>query len=359
MLGEKVFEIPGMGHHLVLEFAGVTSIDLNNKNDLDEFLSKSIVESGGKIEGTMHKQFEPQGVSIVYILAESHFSIHTWPEYNSCALDYYYCGNRARKCLSRCEKIICDKFGWKNCTNSMLFERGGKTKSMLNHYDHSSTLFNNVRLVERVETEHQEIRVYDTEEMGRCLILDGTIQIAEGIEDNFTKDISKNVIAGNITYNHVLAIGSGDMALATYLLENFPVNKITVCEVDEKVPEICHKYFKVGEKASKLKNEGKINLFIGDGADYVKEAVKQKVEYDAIIIEIGEVSSSLFTKTFYQDLHAVLKKGSSLSQVINEETSKLKWNNMLNETGFKDLEYFKTKTPKNSVPLLLGSCKKE
>ena len=38
-----------------------------------------------------HK-FEPQGVTIVALLSESHISIHTWPERGSAALDVFTCG---------------------------------------------------------------------------------------------------------------------------------------------------------------------------------------------------------------------------------------------------------------------------
>lgn len=37
--------------------------------------------------------FEPQGFTICHVLAESHISIHTWPEYGTFALDVYSCKN--------------------------------------------------------------------------------------------------------------------------------------------------------------------------------------------------------------------------------------------------------------------------
>ena len=42
----------------------------------------------------MHK-FEPHGVSGVAVLAESHISIHTWPEKSYAALDIFVCGENA------------------------------------------------------------------------------------------------------------------------------------------------------------------------------------------------------------------------------------------------------------------------
>ena len=38
-----------------------------------------------------HK-FSPHGVSGIVVIAESHFSVHTWPEYGYCAVDIFTCG---------------------------------------------------------------------------------------------------------------------------------------------------------------------------------------------------------------------------------------------------------------------------
>lgn len=41
--------------------------------------------------------FNPQGISLIYILAESHISIHTWEEYNFISVDMYTCGTKSPK----------------------------------------------------------------------------------------------------------------------------------------------------------------------------------------------------------------------------------------------------------------------
>lgn len=39
-------------------------------------------------------RFEPYGVSGMVVISESHFSIHTWPEYDYCAIDIFVCGEK-------------------------------------------------------------------------------------------------------------------------------------------------------------------------------------------------------------------------------------------------------------------------
>jgi len=62
-----------------------------------EYLKGVLVEVARQIGATVIKdsfyQFSPQGISGVVIIAESHISIHTWPEYNFAAVDVFTCGD--------------------------------------------------------------------------------------------------------------------------------------------------------------------------------------------------------------------------------------------------------------------------
>ena len=42
------------------------------------------------------------------------------------------------------EEMLCDRFGWKNCTSSLLVKRGTISKYLLNDYDDSSTIFKHI-----------------------------------------------------------------------------------------------------------------------------------------------------------------------------------------------------------------------
>ena len=48
---------------------------------------------GAHIVGESFHQFSPQGVTGILSIAESHISIHTWPEYNYAAADIFTCGS--------------------------------------------------------------------------------------------------------------------------------------------------------------------------------------------------------------------------------------------------------------------------
>ena len=55
-------------------------------------LMNSIIESCKlNVVGMCSHQFQPIGCTLLYLLAESHFSIHTFPERGSCSIDLFTC----------------------------------------------------------------------------------------------------------------------------------------------------------------------------------------------------------------------------------------------------------------------------
>ena len=68
---------------------------LDDIDYLREMLISAADNCGAAIIGHIFKKFEPQGVSGVVVIAESHISLHTWPEYGYAALDVFTCGNKA------------------------------------------------------------------------------------------------------------------------------------------------------------------------------------------------------------------------------------------------------------------------
>ena len=51
----------------------------------------TLASHGGTILGQVTHQFEPFGATVVVMLAESHASLHTWPENNSVCIDMFSC----------------------------------------------------------------------------------------------------------------------------------------------------------------------------------------------------------------------------------------------------------------------------
>lgn len=81
-----------LGKHLILELYGCPAESLNDPVLVENSLTAAVKASGATLIKPFFHQFAPQGVSGVIIIAESHFTIHTWPEYNYAAVDVFTCG---------------------------------------------------------------------------------------------------------------------------------------------------------------------------------------------------------------------------------------------------------------------------
>jgi S-adenosylmethionine decarboxylase len=65
---------------------------LNNAKRLREILRKAAEEAGATVIRVFCHEFNPKGVTGVALLAESHLTIHTWPEEGYAAADIFTCG---------------------------------------------------------------------------------------------------------------------------------------------------------------------------------------------------------------------------------------------------------------------------
>ena len=82
-----------MGKHYLLNLYGCSFVLLNDEYCLIDLLENAAVASGANVVQTISKKFEPQGVTVLCLLSESHISIHTWPEEGRAAADCFTCGD--------------------------------------------------------------------------------------------------------------------------------------------------------------------------------------------------------------------------------------------------------------------------
>ncbi len=82
-----------LGKHLIVELYECNRDLINDVAQVEKILVEAVERSKATIVQPVFHQFSPHGVSGVVVIAESHFSIHTWPEYGYCALDIFTCGD--------------------------------------------------------------------------------------------------------------------------------------------------------------------------------------------------------------------------------------------------------------------------
>lgn len=91
-----------LGTHIVCELSGCDPEVLTNVDAVHAMMVAAAKASRATVMESAFHRFEPQGVSGTVILAESHLSIHTWPEMGYAAMDFYTCGDHTDPWLA-CE----------------------------------------------------------------------------------------------------------------------------------------------------------------------------------------------------------------------------------------------------------------
>ncbi len=83
-----------MGHHIIVNLLKCPAKVLEKVNIVQKLLNEIVSEASLTKVGESFYQFEPKGVTGIILLAESHISIHTWPEHESAAVDIFCCGGK-------------------------------------------------------------------------------------------------------------------------------------------------------------------------------------------------------------------------------------------------------------------------
>lgn len=79
---------------MIVELYGCSFEQINDLVRVERSLIEAVELSKATIVKPVFHRFSPHGVSGVVVIAESHFAIHTWPEYGYCALDIFTCGDQ-------------------------------------------------------------------------------------------------------------------------------------------------------------------------------------------------------------------------------------------------------------------------
>ena len=81
-----------LARQVLVEYYGCSQILLNDLAQVREIMMEAVRRSGAHIVTDVFHLFAPQGISGVIVIAESHVSIHTWPEFGYAAVDIFTCG---------------------------------------------------------------------------------------------------------------------------------------------------------------------------------------------------------------------------------------------------------------------------
>ncbi|MGA2916636.1 MAG: adenosylmethionine decarboxylase [Sedimentisphaerales bacterium] len=80
------------GRHFIANYINCDHTSLCSKNGLIAALKEAVAASGATLIKSINHSFTPSGFTALLLLSESHASIHTYPQFDSCFIDLFTCG---------------------------------------------------------------------------------------------------------------------------------------------------------------------------------------------------------------------------------------------------------------------------
>lgn len=162
------------------------------------------------------------------------------------------------------------------------------------------------------DSEFQRIDVFQSDEFGRFLTLDGIMMLTEKDEFIYHEMITHVAMASNPDVKKVLVIGAGDGGTIRELTRYKTIERIDMVEIDERVVAVCREYLR--KTACRL-DDSRVHIYYEDGLKYVR---RKENEYDLIIVDSTDPfgpGEGLFTSEFYGNcFNALTKNGILVNQ---------------------------------------------
>ena len=154
------------------------------------------------------------------------------------------------------------------------------------------------------QSEFQRIDVFDSQEFGRFLTLDGYMMLTEKDEFIYHEMITHVPMAVHPYPKSVLVIGAGDGGVIRELTRYDLIEQIDLVEIDETVVKVCREY--LPQTACRM-DDPRLTIHYQDGLKYIRSC---KDRYDLIIIDSTDPfgpGEGLFTKEFYGNCYKALR----------------------------------------------------
>ena len=195
-----------VGEHITLDIIGTDKE--YDPSVYEKVINKIAKAADVTILNISKYKFEPQGFTILALLAESHISFHTFPEKGIISFDFFTCGKISP---SVAIDIIKNEFEHKRIVKK---EFNRDTRSLY-HDIYSSPGLQKSYVVNEVLEDFkskvgQHIEILELEQFGKSLFIDGEIQVAASDEHLYSSTFVGEGLKLNKNNDKAAIIGGGD-----------------------------------------------------------------------------------------------------------------------------------------------------
>jgi len=166
-----------------------------------------------------------------------------------------------------------------------------------------------IELLFEQRTPFQNMVIFDNAQWGKGLILDGIVQVTQGDEFIYHEMmVHVPALGREKPIRSVLIIGGADGGVLREVQRYDSIERIVQVELDKEVLIGCRKYL---PEISGNWKDPRLQLIIGDGAEYVEKAAKASEKFDLIILDSTDPIGPaivLFEPPFHKNLAACLSE---------------------------------------------------
>jgi spermidine synthase len=237
-----------VGRHAICEFWGAR--DLNSVEKAEQALRDASFAARVTLIDVFVHQFSPHGVSGIAMIAESHFSIHTWPEYDYLAADLFSCGENVD--LDAAIEVLRKAFAAEHVECKYLTR--GVPAAARRFEEHepgaaSHAAYDVAQVLEQRRTEFQEVMLFEAPRLGRVLALDGIVQMTDLDTYVYHEMLAHPALFSHPNPRDVAVVGGGDVHLVAEVLKHPGIERVFLLELDEEVVQVARKHYEVARVA--------------------------------------------------------------------------------------------------------------
>ncbi|MBB5691563.1 methyltransferase domain-containing protein [Roseomonas alkaliterrae] len=169
------------------------------------------------------------------------------------------------------------------------------------------------RAILETETAEQEVRILETVEYGKILVLDGHLQSAEEDEAIYHEALVQPAMLLHPAPRSVLIVGGGEGATAREALKHPSVSRVVMVDLDAELIAICRQHLPEWHRGAL--DDPRLELVIADGLDYVAACNER---FDVIVLDLVDAfedgpSEALFSEAFFAEVKRLLAPGGVLA----------------------------------------------
>jgi spermidine synthase len=291
---------------MICEFWGATN--LSDSAYTERALLRAVEAGKATLIKTVVHQFTPHGVSGVAVLAESHLSVHTWPELGYAAVDYFTCGEHVDM-----EAILASlrEAYQPTSVDTRLLTRGvAPESSTLERFEENEpaaiyrAAYDVSEVLETRRTRFQDLALFRHPIAGKILALDGIVQVTEIDTHVYHEVLTHPALCAHPEPRTVAVVGGGDAFIVAEALKHDTVEKVYLLELDEDVIEVSRKHYPVTAKALA---DPRVEVRVDDAFESI---AGMHDELDVILVDLTDPigqAARLFADPFYERCHQALR----------------------------------------------------